>query len=616
MKLIRAILIGILLVTTGNMWAGDTYYAKVNVSAESGKGKVYASAESAAPADDAYQESMSVSNKASSQSVTFNLWAKPAEGMVFSHWEKGGVATTDPANCQITISSSSKDENAPVEASYVAKFIERPALVLNIINSGLGTATISKRENRIGDEVTLTASLKKEPRYGCRHLMSEFIGWQNADGEIISKDLTYTFRIEKEDEITAVFGDRNALKQSGYFRVRNIFNRVLTIVGNYKYQSVGLSGNYLDGLLHWSCPDDFNTKDFADKYWNGSDEGTKESLGVDVESLASGVIYIKGESLNADAGSNEDAITKVNAFGQGTDTKTMTGQTLTVKGASVPGYYILYGAANAGLKMTHREGDEDRDGDGVNDGHWAYCSPLLGNCKYDDPYSWMAIQPLDEEHIDEFWFGASADESMCFDGGYWTSMYTSFPYECRDGVEAYYACETVTLDGITYIQLRKVGTVVPPETPVLLKCQGLRSRQNRLLPLDPDAEYSAVEGNLLVGLYQLWTDKDGNGREVFDETRMRVFGTDSNGNLGFYKLAAGTELKANKVYLDMSKLTVPASGSMRIMIDNEDAAGIENVIGAETRQNDNAIYDLLGRRVTNPLPGTIYIRSGKKFVLK
>lgn len=38
MKLIRAILIGILLVTTGNMWAGDTsYYAKVNVSAESGK---------------------------------------------------------------------------------------------------------------------------------------------------------------------------------------------------------------------------------------------------------------------------------------------------------------------------------------------------------------------------------------------------------------------------------------------------------------------------------------------------------------------------------------------------------------------------------------------------
>lgn len=66
----------------------------------------------------------------------------------------------------------------------------------------------------------------------------------------------------------------------------------------------------------------------------------------------------------------------------------------------------------------------------------------------------------------------------------------------------------------------------------------------------------------------------------------------------------------------MSKLTVPASGSMRIMIDNEDAAGIENVIGAETRQDDNAIYDLLGRRVTNPLPGTIYIRNGKKFVLK
>lgn len=613
MKLIRAILIGILLVTTGNMWAGDTYYAKVNVSAESGKGKVYASAESADPADDAYQESMSVSNKASSQSVTFNLWAKPADGMAFSHWEKDGVETTDPANCQITVTSSSKDEANPTLASYVAKFIERPAVTLNVVNSGFGTATISKRENKIGDEVTLTATLNKVSQYGCRHLMAEFIGWQNAEGEIVSTDMSYTFTITKEDEITAVFRDKNSLKQSGYFRVRNIFNRVLTIVGNYEYESVGTSANYLDGLLHWSCPDDIVLSEFFGRFNQGTDEGTKENPGIDVESLASGVIYIKGDALNADAGSNEDAITKVNAYGQGTDTYTMTRYNLTVKGSDVPGYYILYGGFSAGLKMTHFEQDVE-----VNGGkeHWYYCRPLLGRCQVGDPFSWMAIQPLDEEHIDEFWFGASADESMCFDGGYWTSMFTSFPYECRDGVEAYYASEAVTLDGITYIQLRKVGTVVPPETPVLLKCQGLRSRQNRLLPLDPDAEYSAVEGNLLVGLYQLWTDKDGNGREVFDETRMRVFGTDSNGNLGFYKLAAGTELKANKVYLDMSKLTVPASGSMRIMIDNEDAAGIENVIGAETRQDDNAIYDFLGRRVTNPLPGTIYIRNGKKFVLK
>jgi hypothetical protein len=31
---------------------------------------------------------------------------------------------------------------------------------------------------------------------------------------------------------------------------------------------------------------------------------------------------------------------------------------------------------------------------------------------------------------------------------------------------------------------------------------------------------------------------------------------------------------------------------------------------------DGAIFDLFGRRVTNPKPGSIYIRNGKKFILR
>ena len=32
--------------------------------------------------------------------------------------------------------------------------------------------------------------------------------------------------------------------------------------------------------------------------------------------------------------------------------------------------------------------------------------------------------------------------------------------------------------------------------------------------------------------------------------------------------------------------------------------------------SDAKLYDLMGRSVSNPQPGTIYIRDGKKFVVK
>lgn len=53
----------------------------------------------------------------------------------------------------------------------------------------------------------------------------------------------------------------------------------------------------------------------------------------------------------------------------------------------------------------------------------------------------LEIQPVDIEHIDKYYFGAMPDETMKAEGGYWTSMYTAFPYECYepDGVEAYVA---------------------------------------------------------------------------------------------------------------------------------------------------------------------------------
>lgn len=478
---------------------------------------------------------------------------------------------------------------------------DSPQVVLLTELSEAGSATITPTDNKIGDTVTLKATLAAVPTYGCQNMMTYFAGWRDETGTILSTDLTYTFEVTGPKEITAVFKNRSSLKAAGYYRVRSIFNRVLTIEGSYKYGSVSFTGNnVLDGLVTWSTPADLDKSKFANKTYSEVDNDP----GVDVESMPSTVIYLEGTAKNLDAGPNQDAVTSANALGQGTDIKTMTGKTFTIKPAigTLCGYHILYGnILGGGFKMS------------------ATHHALLGRCSYDDPYSWMALQPIDEEHFDDFWFGAAASEDMLFEGGYWTSMYTSFPYECRDGVEAYYVRETADVASEIYAQLTKIESgQVPAYSPVLLKCTGLTSRQNRLMPLDYHLELPALEGNMLVGEFQLYTDKDLNGQKDFNPESMRVLGVNADGTVGFYNLAQNADgtypkLLPNKAYLDISNL--PRKTAAIRLDTSGSVTGIENVCPDTCMPDDEeskTIYDLYGRRVAHPQPGSIYIINGKK----
>lgn len=48
---------------------------------------------------------------------------------------------------------------------------------------------------------------------------------------------------------------------------------------------------------------------------------------------------------------------------------------------------------------------------------------------------------------------------------------------------------------------------------------------------------------------------------------------------------------------------------------NPDESGIGDII-ADSQEEDGPIYNLQGIRVTNPQPGQIYIRNGRKFILR
>ena len=86
-----------------------------------------------------------------------------------------------------------------------------------------------------------------------------------------------------------------------------------------------------------------------------------------------------------------------------------------------------------------------------------------------------------------------------------------------------------------------------------------------------------------------------------------VFGR-SAGALGFYRPSANVEaIAANKAFLATNELS-----AVKLNIGN-DVTAIENV---ELGNGDAPIFDLSGRRVLAPVKGGIYIRDGKKYIVK
>jgi hypothetical protein len=71
---------------------------------------------------------------------------------------------------------------------------------------------------------------------------------------------------------------------------------------------------------------------------------------------------------------------------------------------------------------------------------------------------------------------------------------------------------------------------------------------------------------------------------------------------------------ANKAFLDLSKATAAAKGTVYLDFDDE-TTGINDINAEGQQQKEDVVYDLMGRRVTNPQHG-IYIRNGKKVIYK
>ena len=171
----------------------------------------------------------------------------------------------------------------------------------------------------------------------------------------------------------------------------------------------------------------------------------------------------------------------------------------------------------------------------------------------------------------------------------------------------FYAPFGVTLDGgadlDAYIvtiengraKATSIGKQIPAATPVLLRSS---SGVTSVTATINDEATATTGGNKLEGTYtQLTSLPEGNNY---------ILGNGDDG-IGFYKLASGKVIGANKAYLNAGGALVKG---LTLDFGGEDAV---KSINAESV--DNSIYDLSGRRVKSPSTG-LYIVNGKKVVIK
>lgn len=471
--------------------------------------------------------------------------------------------------------------------------IEMPVAVKVAVDStfgDLGLATIDNEENSIGSEVTISASPNTISGAFDNVDWSKFIefdGWYDEDGNKVSSDAVFTFTVEKMQTYTAKFSWINKVRDIGYYRVKNpATNQYWTIKGNFNPTPADFTDDEsrkLNSVIEFSKANDL------------SDPGAVLRLHSD--NFDDPLTHTPNQNIVRDIVLEAQGVTTA---------EILPGKTVDLRAAHNAGFFKIAYDNYQIASSRHNYSDSDFG--------YLYISDDLSGNNDSDPDSYFEFEPLDLDHIDQFYFGAEPVSEHMFDGGYMATMYTSFPFQCYepDGVEAFTVTE-ITEDNEVILEKIADG-FVPAFTPVVLKCHGLTAKENRLLPVYDEFAAQADNVNLLKGEFQLNESKSNPNKKAYDPSSMRVIGINDNGEAAFVTLDGAPELEANRAYLDLSGVANPAA-TYSFKYANGVPTGVDDIIYDQATDNPaDAIYDLMGRRVDNPVKGRIYISKGKKYV--
>ncbi len=382
-----------LLLSVNMMADGTDYYYKVTATASpTGEGKVYVSDKQEKPTSD-YKDEMSIEHKENSSQMAaskeFYLFAQPAEGYLFDKWTKddGTTEVSKQKNTSTgTLTSSSTEENNPATFGYIAHFIKAGDAYVVSENEAVGTASISKPTNAIGDEVTLTAYPDM--------FAGKFKAW-TKDGKVVSTDNPYTFTVTEDNKgkYVATFDKIDMAKTGFYCIVRNVkFNRNLGLMG-ISDKTVSSSNRYLKNSIM-----------------------LLESNSDVMHASPAFVLKITGTS------DGTGGLDNTNMAAQGMDSKSIANKTYTF--SKHGDHFYIYGSAGSSTAYMVDYADTKTKEEGL--GEVNHPGLYNGANENDGSYHWQVI-PITRNSTDAY-FGAMPSEKAKVGDKYYTTMYTAFPY--------------------------------------------------------------------------------------------------------------------------------------------------------------------------------------------
>lgn len=266
----------------------------------------------------------------------------------------------------------------------------------------------------------------------------------------------------------------------------------------------------------------------------------------------------------------------------------------------------------------------------------------------DKQYALWTFKKIDNENE---YFAINPIEGIESSGKYYTTLFTAFPYQLREGMKAYYIDKHFYSNNCAIAELKEISNgKIPAATPVIIECSSNKVENNKVTLLDEDL--SPISGNELKGrvfcfIPTEYEDQSMKNALLFNKSTMRVLGLvdiqrdNSNGQIINSKLAFVNEanesqycngltlnkgyIPANKVYLNITDDAATTAKGIKLLLPDEyeaeynSAASINKVV-SEDKSAKEGIYTLTGVKVkednnTNSLPSGIYIINGKKQVI-
>ncbi|MBR5118645.1 MAG: hypothetical protein IK100_08380 [Muribaculaceae bacterium] len=526
--------------TTLSFGNSDQYVKVTASSTPTGEGKVYATISSPANtpsyANDSYSTASTAldpgaTSQANSIAYLYAQKANTSSNYIFEKWTatspSGWSSYQAKTSVPITGSSSNTSNSSPKEYVFTASF--KPAGVVTAVSNDetRGVVSNSKIDNENGDKITLTAIENI--------FKGEFKYWTDPNGsKIYDKSFTITVGDNNAGTYTAVFESRN-LTQGMYIMLYN--------ENSSKY--LGLLGNN----------DDVAT---SQRFFRNS------ILLADGNFAHSSPAFVLKISGTPD---DYFDLTNIDFAAQGTSIKAnqaaSSGQLdfYRIKDGS---YHIrgkFYG--NIGFMCYQQTATDNGTPTTIEEHYGTIYHPgaFNGAGWGGNTYFWKIAVLTEDEHT--HYFGAEPKSAVSFNGKYYTTMYTSFPYKCLDDVNAFIV-DRINNDGT--IHLKKISDgKVPAETPVILQCSTTEAKTNRLLPIMENV--SSLSGtNRLTG--EIWIKdyekQESSYRTRFNNSTMRVLNNNecSFKNVNNEDILASTGevgtltyIQNNTCYLDISSVS-------------------------------------------------------------